>query len=565
MRTRMQKLRVALLAVSTLGAAVLFYAANPAHADVDSVAGSAFGASITSTLLGTVLAPSPPGIAGMASEPADGYGPINASSCPLPVPATTVCVQLPGVVSLGVINAATQGAGLAGDNHLGFATSSASVSDIAVGTVGSGLFAQAVSSTCTADGNGARGSTQVLGGNLGGSPIAQAPAAGTTLSVPGVLNVILNEQLPIPPAMSINSVGSAGIIVNGAHITLLPTLGGLTGTVDIILAQSVCAAVGSDVNVVQATTTTTSTTTSTTSSTSSTSTTLGTGTTTTTLGTGTTTTTVTPGTSGGGAGFNACNAGNGGNGGAGTGTGGSASANGGTATGANGGTATGGAGSGTGGAAGNGGNACNGTGIIPIGGFGGIPIGGGININICNAGDGGNGGAGSGAGGSAAANGGAAAGGSASGGGGSGTGGAGGRGGDACTFTIAAATTIPFHPGGPIVVSGPPTVVTSVLARTGSHLGPIALMAIVLTVLGMLMYFGSQGLPDPAARLFVSHPMFRPPAAGGSRVAPTGASRLDAVALDAFVHMGDAEGDGDQPPAQGRGGWHRRWFTQRPW
>src|SRR5215213_4844737 len=155
MRTRMQKLRVALVAASILGAAVLFYAANPAHADVDAVAGSAFGASITSTLLGTVLAPSPPNINGSATEPADGFGPVSASNCPLPIPATTICVQLPGVLSLGVINAATQGAGVSGDNHLGFATSSASISDIAVGTVGSGLFAQAISSTCTADGNGA--------------------------------------------------------------------------------------------------------------------------------------------------------------------------------------------------------------------------------------------------------------------------------------------------------------------------------------------------------------------------------------------------------------------------
>src|SRR5215210_5311141 len=139
----MQKLRVALLAASTLGAAVLFLVATPAHADVDSVAGSAFGASITSPLLGTVLAPSPAGIAGPATEPVDGSGPINARNCPLAVPATTVCVQLPGVVSLGGLNAGTTGAGIAGDNHLGYATSQASVADAAVGVVGSGLFAQA--------------------------------------------------------------------------------------------------------------------------------------------------------------------------------------------------------------------------------------------------------------------------------------------------------------------------------------------------------------------------------------------------------------------------------------
>ncbi len=590
MRTRMQKLRVALLAALTVGSAVLFSVAGPAHADVDSVAGSAFGASITSTLLGTVLAPSPAGIAGSAAEPADGFGPVSAASCPLPVPATSVCVQVPGLLSLGAINAATQGAGVAGDNHLGFATSSASVADIAVGTVGSGLFAQAVSSTCTADGNGARGSTQVVGGNLGGSPLVQSPAAGTTLSVPGILNVILNEQLPIPPASSINSVGSAGIIVNGAHITLLPAVGGLTGTLDIILAQSVCAAAGPDVNVVQATTTTTA-------GPGATTTTTRVGATTTTVGTGATTTTVapvvTPSTTPG-TGINVCNAGNGGNGGTGTGIGGSASAGGGNAAGggATGGTATGGNGTGTGGAAGSGGNACNGTGIIPIS-LPTVPTAGIININICNAGNGGNGGNGTGIGGPANAGGGtggtsgSATGGSATGGAGTGTGGAGGNGGDACNVTLAAATTtttaavvvpvvtiIGGGTGGFLVANGTPVVPgiagvanVGLLARTGAHLGPVALMAMVLTVLGMLLFFGSQGLPDPAARRFVSHPMFRPAHAGGARVLPAGASsRLDGAALDALIEMTGSPAEPDATPPQGRrGGPRRGLFSQRPW
>ena len=44
MRTRMQKLRVALLAASTVGAAVLFYSSSPAQADVTATSGRAFGA-----------------------------------------------------------------------------------------------------------------------------------------------------------------------------------------------------------------------------------------------------------------------------------------------------------------------------------------------------------------------------------------------------------------------------------------------------------------------------------------------------------------------------------------
>ena len=105
------------------------------------------------------------------------------------------------------------------------------------------------------------------------------------------------------------------------------------------------------------------------------------------------------------------------------------------------------------------------------------------------------------------------------------------------------------------------------LARTGATMGPAMLAAMVVTVLGMLMFFGSQGLPDQAARKFVSHPMFRPAMAGGARVLPAGASpRLDGAALDALVHMegmgGTAGADG--PPAP-RSSWARKLFTQRPW
>ena len=107
------------------------------------------------------------------------------------------------------------------------------------------------------------------------------------------------------------------------------------------------------------------------------------------------------------------------------------------------------------------------------------------------------------------------------------------------------------------------------LARTGATMGPVMLMAMVLTVLGMLMFFGSQGLPDQAARKFVSHPMFRPAMAGGARVLPKGASsRLDGAALDALVHMDSAGGSSsvEGPPSQGRSSrsWQRL-FNQRPW
>jgi len=100
-------------------------------------------------------------------------------------------------------------------------------------------------------------------------------------------------------------------------------------------------------------------------------------------------------------------------------------------------------------------------------------------------------------------------------------------------------------------------------------MGPISMMALVLTVLGMLMFFGSRGLPDQAARLFPSHPMFRPAMAGGSRARPAGASnRLDGAALDALVHMDGTSGPSssdDAPATASRRGGSRRMFSKRPW
>ena len=94
------------------------------------------------------------------------------------------------------------------------------------------------------------------------------------------------------------------------------------------------------------------------------------------------------------------------------------------------------------------------------------------------------------------------------------------------------------------------------------------MMALVFTVLGMLLYFGSQGLPDQSARKFTTHPMFRP-VNTRPRVALAGASsgRLDAAALDALSAMEapsePSNPDGEAPAAQG---WQKpRWFSQRPW
>ncbi|MDQ6724871.1 MAG: hypothetical protein M3066_01645, partial [Actinomycetota bacterium] len=116
-------------------------------------------------------------------------------------------------------------------------------------------------------------------------------------------------------------------------------------------------------------------------------------------------------------------------------------------------------------------------------------------------------------------------------------------------------------------------IASGTLARTGAVMQPYALMALALTVLGMLMFFGSQGLPDPTSRLRFAPAALRPLLTGqprAVRVAPVAASsRLDATALDAFVEMsGPRSGAKESGPSAGRRIANlspRRWLSQRPW
>ncbi|MDQ4069524.1 MAG: hypothetical protein M3203_08685, partial [Actinomycetota bacterium] len=104
-------------------------------------------------------------------------------------------------------------------------------------------------------------------------------------------------------------------------------------------------------------------------------------------------------------------------------------------------------------------------------------------------------------------------------------------------------------------------------ARAGATTQPMVAMAVALAVLGMLLFFGSQGLPDSGFRAFRTPAMFRPVMPGQPRLVPAGASsRLDAVALDALVGMAS----GQQPSADhGSGAPERRrpnrWWSSRPW
>ena len=95
--------------------------AAPAAADVTDVSGSgAFGESVNVTVLnsGTVTSGPTPSV----TLPSSGGGPVTDSLASL---------NLPGVLTAGVLNVSTEGTNLG--SHSGTATSSASVADATVG------------------------------------------------------------------------------------------------------------------------------------------------------------------------------------------------------------------------------------------------------------------------------------------------------------------------------------------------------------------------------------------------------------------------------------------------
>ena len=228
------RLRAAALAAVPLAAILVTTMSPTAQADVDSVSGSAYAAALNSSLLGQVIAPTPGSVSGSATEPTNSFGPIDQSTLP---------VDVIGLLHIGVLNGFTQGDGVAaGDptGHFAFSQSRASAADIVVG-LGS-LTIDAVESGCRSDGDGSTGFTELIGAVLGGNPLVQSPLPNTVVELPGLLRIVLNEQ-----AVS-NAPGSTSIRVRALHIEVLPGLAGLLGVVDVIIAESNCAASGPDVN-----------------------------------------------------------------------------------------------------------------------------------------------------------------------------------------------------------------------------------------------------------------------------------------------------------------------------
>lgn len=220
---------VVLTAMLCVGVAM----AAPASADVTDVSGSgAFGESVNVTVLGTGSVTSGP--LPSVNLPSGGGGPITDS---------LANVNLPGVLTTGVLNVSTQGSNLG--SHQGTSTSSAQVNGttllaaLAPALGGNPLLtADVISSECTSNGDGSSGSSNLVGLEIAGNGGAVTPPPNTTIDVLGAISITLNEQIVN------NSPGETSITVNAVHVRL--NLDGLASG-DVILSQSRCRAAGPDV------------------------------------------------------------------------------------------------------------------------------------------------------------------------------------------------------------------------------------------------------------------------------------------------------------------------------
>ena len=204
--------RSSLMAVM-IGSVAVFLAAGPAVAGtVGLVGGGASGVIVQTGLVNVGPTPS-------VTLPATGGGPFTDQ---------LASVNVPNVLTAGVATVSTEGAlGTAG-----FSRSSAQL--LTVNVLNGTITADAVSSQCAIDSSGTTtGSSSLVNANATGvGPLSASPPANTTLTIPLVGTLILNEQ-----TTTTGPGGNRSITVNAVHLHLTGLLSG-----DIILSQSRCTA-----------------------------------------------------------------------------------------------------------------------------------------------------------------------------------------------------------------------------------------------------------------------------------------------------------------------------------
>ncbi|WP_236792499.1 choice-of-anchor P family protein [Amycolatopsis sp. GM8] len=203
--------------------ALLAGALTPATAATAPGEGSAYGASAQVSLL--------PGVLGQGGLTVD-TGTLAASSTAGPASASVADVPLRGLVTARAITSAAEHA-----TSTGQVEANASIVDatlpVLAGLTGGTPSASVIAAKCASTASGVTGSSQVVGldlGQLGTVPVAAAP--NTALGLPGIVQVIVNEQIH-------HDDGS--LTVNALHIKLLGgQLTGALGSGDIVLASATC-------------------------------------------------------------------------------------------------------------------------------------------------------------------------------------------------------------------------------------------------------------------------------------------------------------------------------------
>jgi hypothetical protein len=203
-----------LLAVTAMISALCLGMATAAYADVTRVTGSAYGVSVNlTTLLGptAVIAPQP-----TVTLPPAGSPPLTYAS--------TTPVFLPGLLSTGAINVATEGA--LGPN--GYVKSGNEVHGIAIAGL---LQIDAIGSECKSTAAGSTAHTAIGNIESRGQKLVVADAPNTTLTVPGLGVLHVNEQKVT------GSGASTSITVNALRLEL--SVLGLAGA-EVVLGHAVC-------------------------------------------------------------------------------------------------------------------------------------------------------------------------------------------------------------------------------------------------------------------------------------------------------------------------------------
>lgn len=211
-------------AVALAATAILVVTATSASAETAAPgAGSAYGASASVSLL--------PGVLGDKGLTVD-TGKLAPSSTAGPESASIVNIPLKGLVTAKAVTSTAKH-----DVDTGSVTATAAIVDATLPLLaplaGSTPKARVISSKCASTSEGVTGSSEIAGldlGRIGKLPLATAP--NQEIGIPGVLQVIVNEQV---------RHGDGSLTVNALHIKLLG--GQLTqalGSGDIVLASATC-------------------------------------------------------------------------------------------------------------------------------------------------------------------------------------------------------------------------------------------------------------------------------------------------------------------------------------